>query len=85
MRSCLLGLTHLCTVAPHDSPLFKGAMPIGNGALTVLCWPNVSMGGVGLYVGHQNAMDSETALIRLGEVQVGAVSTQPGPCIVRAS
>lgn len=48
----------------------QGAMPLGNGGLTVLCWPNISSGGVGFYIGHQNAMDSHTALIRLGEVQV---------------
>lgn len=49
---------------------YQGAMPLGNGALTALAWPNVTSGGVGLYIGHQNAMSSWTELFKLGLVQI---------------
>jgi hypothetical protein len=52
------------------------AMPIGNGRLTALAWANVSAGGLGLMVGHQNAMSSATELFKLGLVHV-ALSPNP--------
>jgi hypothetical protein len=41
-------------------PTYQDAMPLGNGALTALAWANVTNGGAGLYIGHQQAMSSHT-------------------------
>lgn len=51
-------------------------MPLGNGALTAVAWANVSAGGVGVLVGHQDAMSGETELFKLGLLQV---ALQPNP------
>lgn len=51
-------------------PTYQGAMPVGNGAFTALAWANVSNGGVGISLGHQDAMSSATELFKLGLIQV---------------
>lgn len=49
-------------------PTRQGVIPLGNGKLTASIWPNTTHGSIGLYIGHQDAMDSLTALIKMGEV-----------------
>ena len=55
---------------------FQDAMPLGNGRLTALGWANSTAGGLGLMLGHQNAMSSHTELFKLAIVQV-AISPNP--------
>ena len=49
---------------------------MGNGRTTLLAWANVTSGGVGMYIGHQDAMSSNTDLFKMGLLQV-AVSPNP--------
>ena len=49
---------------------------MGNGRTTLLAWANVTAGGVGMYIGHQDAMSSNTDLFKMGLLQV-AVSPNP--------
>lgn len=51
-------------------PTYQGALPLGNGATTALVWANVSAGGFGVYVGHQDAMSSWTELFKLARLEV---------------
>jgi alpha-L-fucosidase 2 len=55
---------------------YQGAMPLGNGRLTVLGWANATSGGIGFYLGHQDAMSSNTDLFKLALLQV---SLSPSP------
>ena len=57
-------------------PTYQDAMPLGNGALTALAWANVTNGGAGLYIGHQQAMSSHTELFKLAAIQI---SLSPNP------
>lgn len=59
-------------------------MPLGNGALTALAWPNASSGGVGLYIGHQSAMSSWTELFKIAQVDV-ALSPAPSGAYFNAT
>ena len=43
------------------------------GKFTALAWANVSNGGVGIMLGHQDAMSSATELFKLGLVQVRGI------------
>eukprot|EP01079_Euglenida_sp_SAG-EU17-18_P002507 gene2507-3253_t len=55
---------------------YMDAMPLGNGRVTALAWANVTTGGVGIYLGSQEAMSGQTELLKLGHVQV---SLTPNP------
>ena len=55
---------------------YQDGMPLGNGRTTVLAWANASAGGIGFYLGHQDAMSSNTDLFKLGLLQV-ALSPNP--------
>jgi len=55
---------------------YADAMPLGNGRTTVLAWANASAGGIGLYLGSQDAMSSNTDLYKLALLQV-ALSPNP--------
>lgn len=55
---------------------YAGSMPMGNGALTAAAWANTSIGGLSIYVGHQNAMSSATELFKLARIEV---SLSPNP------
>jgi len=57
-------------------PTYQDAMPLGNGALTALAWANLTNGGAGLYIGHQQAMSSHTELFKLAVIQI---SLTPNP------
>ena len=50
--------------------IHSDAVPLGNGALTALAWPNASSGGVGLYIGHQGAMSSWMELFKIAQVDI---------------
>ena len=56
--------------------IHSDAVPLGNGALTALAWPNASAGGVGIYVGHQDAMSSWQELFKIAQLDV-ALSPSP--------
>ena len=68
------------TLEPGESTggraTYEGAMPLGNGRTTALAWANVSAGGVGIYLGSQDAMSSATELFKLALLQV---SLTPNP------
>jgi hypothetical protein len=68
------------TLEPGESAggrsTYQGAMPLGNGRTTALAWANVSAGGVGIYLGSQDAMSSATELFKLALLQV---SLTPNP------
>jgi len=51
---------------------YAGAMPLGNGRTTALAWANASTGGVGIYLGSQDAMGSTTELFKLARFEVSA-------------
>ena len=55
---------------------FQDAMPIGNGRTTALAWANASTGGVGIYLGSQDAQDSQQDLLKLALLQL---SLEPNP------
>ena len=57
-------------------PTYAGAMPLGNGRTTALAWANVSAGGVGIYLGSQDAMASSTDLLKLALLQVALAPNQ---------
>ena len=70
-------------------PTYQGAMPLGNGGVSVLAWPegtngtvtNGSMGGphaggIGCYIRSSNAMDASTALRTIALLHV-ALSPNP--------
>ena len=57
-------------------PTFQDAMPIGNGRVTALAWANTSIGGIGVYLGSQEAMSGQTDLFKLGHFQL-AVTPNP--------
>src|SRR5687768_10316945 len=41
---------------------YAGGMPLGNGDLVALAWPNVTAGGVAFYISKSDAMSSATEL-----------------------
>ena len=49
---------------------YAGAMPTGNGRTTALIWANETTGGVGIYLGSQEAMGSTTELFKLARFEV---------------
>lgn len=49
---------------------YAGAMPMGNGRTTALAWANISAGGVGMYLGSQDAMSAHAELFKLALLQV---------------
>jgi hypothetical protein len=51
-------------------------MPLGNGALTVSAWANVSAGGISAYIGHQGAMSSHCELFKIALL---TLSLSPSP------
>ena len=81
-----VGMSQYNVVWSHPTPepgvtsegreTFQGAMPLGNGALTALSWPNTTTGGVDMYIGHQDAMSSWTELFKIAHLQI-ALSPNP--------
>jgi len=63
-------------VSEGGREIHTDAVPLGNGALTALAWPNASAGGIGLYVGHQDAMSSWQELFKIAQIDV-ALSPNP--------
>ena len=57
-------------------PTFQGGMPLGNGDLAVLAWPNVTAGSLDLYVAKADAFASDTLLFKLAHV---SLSVNPNP------
>jgi hypothetical protein len=57
-------------------PIYTDSMPLGNGALTVSAWANVSTGGISAYIGHQGAMSSHCELFK---VALLTLSLSPSP------
>lgn len=57
-------------------PTFQGGMPLGNGDLAVLAWPNVSAGALQMYVAKADAHASDTMLFKLAMVTL-AVAPNP--------
>lgn len=55
---------------------YQDGMPLGNGRTTVLAWANVTTGGIGFWIGNQDAMSSNTDLFKLALLQV---SLSPNP------
>jgi hypothetical protein len=51
-------------------------MPLGNGRTTALAWSNTSTGGVGIYLGSQDAMSAHAELFKLALLQV-AITPNP--------
>lgn len=51
-------------------------MPLGNGRTTALAWANVTTGGVGIYLGSQEALSGQTELFKLALIQL---SVTPNP------
>lgn len=56
--------------------VYKDAMPLGNGRVTALAWANATAGGLGIYLGSQEAMSSQTELFKLALLQI---SVSPNP------
>jgi hypothetical protein len=52
---------------------FYSGMPIGNGDLVALVWPNASHGGVQMYVRKADAMSSQSELFTIAMIQVNFV------------
>ncbi len=49
---------------------YYSGMPVGNGDLVALVWPNMSAGGLQMYVRKADAMSSQTELFTIASVQV---------------
>ena len=63
--------------SPFDGKNFADGLPLGNGRVAVLAWPNASAGGVDLYVRSPLALHTDTQVFTLARV---SVALSPNPC-----
>eukprot|EP00047_Mylnosiga_fluctuans_P009520 m.263358 g.263358 ORF g.263358 m.263358 type:complete len:1042 (+) comp26666_c0_seq1:28-3153(+) len=62
----------------HQQTYFS-AMPLGNGDLVALVWPNMSAGGLQMYVRKADAMSSQSELFTLASIQILVGGIAPSP------